>query len=108
MSTLFRILGLSKLKKEKIMSKSLLGISIDVVNGIWSVGSETYKVVKDEVNNAIDNEAEIRTRKVLGRGSEDSREFERLYTLERKKVEKEAKELVLKGGLLAVGVGLFF
>ena len=48
------------------MSKSLLGISMDVVNGIWSVGTETYKVVKNEVNDAIDNEAEIRTRKALG------------------------------------------
>ena len=108
MSTLFRILGLSKLKKEKIMSKSLLGISIDVVNGIWSVGSETYKVVKDEVNNAIDNEADIRTRKVLGSKVEDSIEFEQVYTLEREKVEREAKELVVRGGLLAVGLGLFF
>ena len=90
------------------MSKSLLGISIDVVNGIWSVGSETYKVVKDEVNNAIDNEAEIRTRKVLGSNADDTAEFQDVYAEERKKVEKDAKELAVKGGLLAVGLGLFF
>ena len=95
-------------KKEKIMGKSLLGISMDVVNGIWSVGTETYKVVKNEVNDAIDNEVEIRTRKVLGSKAEDSAEFRNVYEKEREKVEKDAKELALKGGLLAVGLGLFF
>ncbi len=90
------------------MSKSLLGISMDVVNGIWSVGSETYKVVKNEVNDAIDNEAEIRTRKALGSQTDDSIEFKRVYAEEREKVEKDAKELAVKGGLLAVGIGLFF
>jgi len=90
------------------MSKSLLGISMDVVDGIWSVGTETYKVVKNEVNDAIDNEAEIRTRKVLGNEIDDSMEFQRVYTKERDKVEKDAKELAVKGGLLAVGLGLFF
>ncbi len=97
-----------KAKKEKIMSKSLLGISMDVVNGIWSVGTETYKVVKNEVNDAIDNEAEIRTRKVLGGKADDSTEFQSVYAKEREKVEKDAKELAVKGGLLAVGLGLFF
>jgi len=90
------------------MSKSLLGISMDVVNGIWSVGSETYKVVKNEVNDAIDNEAEIRTRKVLGGKEDDSAEFRRVYVQEREKVEKDAKELAVKGGLLAMGLGFFF
>ena len=90
------------------MSKSLLGISMDVVNGIWSVGTETYNVVKNEVNDAIDNEAEIRTRKVLGTKADDSAEFRRVYVKEREKVEKDAKELAVKGGLLAVGLGLFF
>ena len=90
------------------MSKSLLGVSMDVVNGIWSVGSETYKVVKNEVNDTIDNEAKIRTKKVLGRDVDDSIEFERVYEEERKKVEKDAKELAVKGGLLAVGIGFFF
>jgi len=90
------------------MSKSLLGISMDVVNGIWSVGTETYKVVKNEVNDAIDNETEIRTRKTLDSQTDDSIEFKRVYAEERKKVEKDAKELAVKGGLLAVGLGLFF
>ena len=90
------------------MSKSLLGISMDVVNGIWSVGSETYKVVKNEVNDAIDNEAEIRTRKTLGSKAEDSAEFRNVYAKEREKVEKDAKELAVKGGLLAVGLGFLF
>ena len=90
------------------MSKSLLGVSMDVVNGIWSVGTETYKVVKNEVNDAIDNEAKIRTKKVLGTQTDDNVEFERVYAEERKKVEKDAKELAVKGGLLAVGLGLFF
>lgn len=90
------------------MSKSLLGISMDVVNGIWSVGTETYKVVKNEVNDAIENEAEIRTRKALGGKADDSAEFQSVYTKEREKVEKDAKELAVKGGLLAVGLGLFF
>ena len=81
---------------------------MDVVNGIWSVGTETYKVVKNEVNDAIDNEVEIRTRKVLGSKAEDSAEFRNVYEKEREKVEKDAKELALKGGLLAVGLGLFF
>ena len=90
------------------MSKSLLGISMDVVNGIWSVGSETYKVVKNEVNDAIDNEAEIRTRKMLGSHAEDTTEFKRMYEEEREKVGKGAKELAVKGGLLAVGIGFFF
>ncbi len=90
------------------MSKSLLGISMDVVNGIWSVGTETYKVVKHEVNDAIDNEAKIRTKKLLGGKTNDSVEFRRVYAQEREKVEKDAKELALKGGLLAVGVGFIF
>ena len=90
------------------MSKSLLGVSMDVVNGIWSVGTETYKVVKNEVNDATDNEAKIRTRKALGSQADDSIEFERVYAEEQKKVEKDAKELAVKGGLLAVGLGLFF
>ncbi len=90
------------------MSKSLLGISMDVVNGIWSVGTETYKVVKNEVNDAIDNEAEIRTRKVLGSQTDDTAEFRKVYEKEREKVEKDAKGLAVKGGLLAVGLGLFF
>ena len=90
------------------MNRSLLGVTMDVVNGIWSVGTEGYKVVKNEVNDAIDNEAKLRTKKVLGSKVEDSIEFEQVYTLEREKVEREAKELAVKGGLLAVGVGLFF
>ncbi len=90
------------------MSKSLLGISMDVVNGIWSVGSETYKVVKNEINDAIDNEAETRTRKVLGSKAEDTVEFKRVYAKEREKVEKDTKELAVKGGLLAVGLGFLF
>ncbi len=90
------------------MSKSLLGITMDVVNGIWSVGSETYKVVKNEVNDAIDNEAEIRTKKALGSKVDDTAEFQSVYAQEREKVEKDAKELAVKGGLLAVGLGLFF
>ena len=97
-----------KAKKEKIMSKSLLGISMDVVNGIWSVGIETYKVVKNEVNDAIDNEAEIRTKKALSSKVDDTAEFQSVYAQEREKVEKDAKELAVKGGLLAVGLGLFF
>ena len=51
------------------MSKSLLGVSMDVVNGIWSVGTETYKVVKNEVNDAIDNETKICVNHLVGRGS---------------------------------------
>ena len=90
------------------MSKSLLGISMDVVNGIWSVGTETYKVAKNEVNDAIDNETKVRTKKVLGSNTDDNMQFERVYAEERKKVEKDAKELAVKGGLLAVGLGLFF
>jgi len=90
------------------MSKSLLGMSIDVVNGIWSVGSETYKVVKNEVNATIDNEAKIRTRKVLGSQTDDTAEFRKVYKQEREKVEKDAKGLAVKGGLLALGLGLFF
>ena len=92
------------------MSKSLLGISMDVVNGIWSVGAETYKVVKNEVNDAIDNEAEARTQKLLGDHSitKNSIEYRNFLAIERKKVEKDAKELAIKGGLLAIGLGFFF
>ena len=90
------------------MSKSLLGITIDVVNGIWNVGAEGYKVVRNEVNEAIDTEAKLRTRKIVGDLSEDSYEFQKVYATERKRVEKEAKELAFKGGLLALGVGIVF
>ena len=90
------------------MSKSLLGISMDVVNGIWNVGAETYKVVKNEVNDAIDNEAEIRTKKVMGSKEDNPTEFQRVYEEERRKVEEEAKELAVKGGLLVAGLGLLF
>ena len=90
------------------MSKSLLGISMDVVNGIWNVGAETYKVVKNEVNDAIDNEAEIRTKKVIGSEEDNPAEFQRIYEEERKKAEEEAKELAVKGGLLIAGLGLIF
>ena len=81
---------------------------MDVVNGIWSVGTETYKVVKNEVNDAIDNETKIRTRKELGSQADNSLEFKRVYARERRKVEKDAKDLAVKGGLLAVGLGFFF
>ena len=90
------------------MSKGLLGVSIDVVNGIWNTGTEIYNVAKNEVNDAIANEAKIRTRKILGENAEGSLEFEKVYEEERRKVEKDAKELAVKGGLLAVGLGFFF
>ena len=89
------------------MHKSLLGISMDVVNGIWSVGTETYQVVKNEVNDAIDNEAVIRTKKVIANRDDNPTEFQRVYDVERKKVQEEAKELAVKGGLLVVGLGFF-
>ena len=89
------------------MHKSLLGISMDVVNGIWSVGTETYQVVKSEVNDAIDNEAEIRTKKVIDNRDDNPTEFQKVYDEERKKIEEEAKELAVKGGLLVVGLGFF-
>jgi hypothetical protein len=90
------------------MGKSLLGVTMDVVNGIWSVGAEGYKVVKNEVSDAIDNEAKLRTREIVGDLPEEDYAFQRAYAEERKKVEKDAKELALKGGLLVAGVGLFF
>jgi hypothetical protein len=90
------------------MGKSLLGVTMDVVNGIWSVGTEGYKVVKNEVNDAIDNEAKLRTKEIVGDLPEEDYAFQKVYAQERKKVEKEAKELAVKGGLLAVGIGVFF
>ena len=89
------------------MSKNLLGISMDVVNGIWRVGTETYKVVKNEVNNTIDNEAKIRTKKVIANRDDNPTKYQRVYDKERKKVKEEAKELAVKGGLLVVGLGFF-
>lgn len=90
------------------MSRGLLGVSMNVVNSIWSMGTETYKMAKNEINDAIDNEAEIRTRKTLGNIADDSSEYKRIYAKERENVEKDAKDLAVKGGLLAVGIGLFF
>lgn len=92
------------------MSKSLLSVSKDIVDGIWGVGTETYKVVKNEVNNAIDNEADFRTEKILGDKLIDksSLEYQSLFNKEREKVERDAKELAVKGGLLAVGLSFMF
>lgn len=92
------------------MSKGILSTTSDIVNGIWGAGTEVYKVVSDEVTQAIVDEAMDRTKKhfkgkdVLER--DDA--FLRYFQQEKLIVEKEFKGMAVKGGLLAMGIGLFF
>ena len=45
------------------MSKGVLSTTSDIVNGIWSVGTEVYRMASDEFTEAVNDEAMRRTRK---------------------------------------------
>jgi len=92
------------------MNKGLLSITSDVINGVWNAGTEVYKVVSDEVSQAVVDEAMRRTREHF-KGEEveeNDPRFLRHFLSEKEVVTKEFKSMAVKGGLLAAGLGLFF
>ena len=91
------------------MSKGVLSTTADIVNGIWSIGSEVCHTVSDEISDAIDEETLHRTRKHF-RGEkvdEKSPAFQKRFQVERKAVAREFKSVAVKGGLIALGLGWF-
>jgi len=92
------------------MKKGILSTTSDIVNGIWNAGTEVYKVVADEVSDAAKEEALRRTRKHFEGQNIDERSeaFARVYFQHKSEVEKEFKGMAVKGGLMALGLGLFF
>ena len=91
------------------MSKGVLSTTAEIVNGIWSIGSEVCQTVSDEISDAIDEEALHRTRQYF-RGEkvdEKSAVFQKRFQAERKVVAKEFKSVAVKGGLIALGLGWF-
>lgn len=92
------------------MSKGVLSTTSDIVNGIWGVGTEIYRTVADEVSDAVADEAMSRTRQHFkDKGLDENGElFVRHFSHQKKVVEKEFKGMAIKGGLMAMGFGLFF
>lgn len=91
------------------MSKGILSTTSDIVNGIWGIGAEVYHTVADEVSEAVLDEALIRTRKHF-KGKEvdeNNEQFTKYLSQQKMLVEKEFKGMAVKGGLIAVGLGLF-
>ena len=81
----------------------------EIVNGVWDVGTEVYREVSDDISEAIDEEALLRTRRYFGNEvDEASTAFYSRYMIERKAVVREYKAVAVKGGLMAVGLGFFF
>lgn len=87
----------------------ILGTSVEIVNGIWGIGSDIYKATKEEISKEIDDETEIRVRKLIGdKLSSDSIDYKQVYRTQRLQVKKDAKEMAGKGALMLVGFGLLF
>lgn len=88
----------------------ILGTSLSVVGSIWGVGSGIYKEVSHEISKEIDEETQIRVRKILDNDtlSTSSSEFKQAFDIERLKVKKDAKEIAGKGALMIFGFGLLF
>jgi hypothetical protein len=91
------------------MSKGLLSITSDVINGVWNVGTEVYKTVSNEVSQAVVDEAMRRTREHFKDDDIDEKDqrFLRYFLNEKDVVAKEFKSMAVKGGLLVTGLGLF-
>ena len=90
------------------MGKVIFGTSLKVVNGIWSLGKNVYELAKQGMISEIDNEIAKRTKEILGAHvSTSSIEYQKIFKDERKKIKEEAKELSIKGGLLALGFSFF-
>ena len=92
------------------MSKGLLSITSDIINGVWNVGTEVYNAVSDEISQAVVDEAMRRTKKHFIRqdiSPKDPR-FLQHFLQERESVAKEFKSMALKGGLMAAGIGFLF
>ncbi len=91
------------------MSKGLLSMTSDVINGIWNVGTEVYNAVSDEVSQAVVDEAMRRTREHFKDEDIDGKDhrFLRHFLTEKEVVAKEFKSMAVKGGLLMTGLGLF-
>lgn len=99
------------MKKE--MEPTTMQTTKEIVNGIWTVGREIYKGVKEEVINSIEDETLMRVRKGLNLKPEDTinlkdSKTKRIYEYEKKQVKKEARELGLRGGLIVFGLGWLF
>jgi len=92
------------------MNKGILSMASDVINGVWNAGTEVYKVVADEVSQAVVDEAMRRTEEHFkGRDvSKNDTIFLQHFLKEKEIVAKEFKSMAVKGGLLAAGFGLFF
>ena len=91
------------------MNKDFFSTTAKIVNGIWDLGTGVYQVVSDDISNAVDEEALRRTHRYFGDAvDEHSATFRSRYRVERKTVAREYKAVAVKGGLLALGLGLFF
>ena len=91
------------------MSKGVLSTTAEIVNGIWGIGAEVYRTVSDEIADVIDEEARSRTLEYFDGDEidEQSPAFRRRYRIEREAVARQYKSVALKGGLIALGLGIF-
>ena len=85
----------------------------EVVNGIWTVGRDIYKGVKEEVVSSIEEEALTRVRQQLNLRDKDQIDLSdsktlKIYEHQKKIVKREAKQLGLRGGLIVFGLGWLF
>jgi len=94
------------------MNKGVISTTTDIINGIWNIGNEVYQTVSDEISESIDEEALNRTHKYFKLKEveidEESTEFKKRLLVEREAVAKEYKSVAVKGGLLAIGLGVLF
>ena len=92
-----------------IEDKSAFSITKDIINGAWGIGKEVYKGAKDTISDIIEEETLNRAKKRLNRDNLTIEELVEqhysVYKEEKEDVVKDAKDIGLKGGLLALGLG---
>lgn len=93
-----------------IRQSTLFLATKSIVGGIWSFSENVYGVIRDEVRKALDEETLRRLREKTNDPDLDMSQAKSLisFNQEREKVKKEAKEIGIKGGVIALGLGLLF
>ena len=88
------------------MSKSVFGMTSEIVNGIWKISGEVVDAVTEEYENFIAEEA---ARRMQEGSSDPSSKYAYLSSEEiKQQVRKEVKSFAVRGGLIAFGLGALF
>ncbi len=83
---------------------NLFNLTKTIVGGIWDTGVSAYKIAEKSTTDAIDNQTKAELEKS---GLSHLSKSDYQYIQKRKEVKKEMQNIGLKGGAIALGVGLF-